>query len=346
MLFNFTSLKEFENHSSVSFLYDKETGLKSVVAIHRGDSKFPSFGATRVFPYLSEGEALKDALRLSELMSYKCALAGLKYGGAKGVIIVSNKVKSKNILLKSYAKKLNLLNGNFITGADVGLDDSDVRMMSKISPYFVGIKSHPVRFTALGLLYSLEVCLKEVFGTKSLDNRTFAIQGLGRVGEAFLQLIYKNSGRIVATDLDKSRIKLINKKYPKVEIVAPQDIYKEQVDVFSPCALAGSINSRSINQLGCKIILGGANNQLESEEIGKLLYRLGILYAPDYVVNAGGLISVVDEYEHKSFSPHRTINRLLTIKQKLNKIIELSRIKKKPMNIIADEMAREIFNNH
>ncbi len=338
-------IKYFDNHRLVSYITDPQSGLRAFIALHRGGLKTPAFGATRYVVYESESDALKDALQLSRSMSYKAAMAGLKYGGGKGVIIADPKL-DKKAMLQAYAEKLNYFNGNFITGADVGLDASDLGLMATHSRFLVGSKSDPVHFTALGLYYSLEATMAQYFGNEDISGKSFAIQGLGKVGSALLSLIYERAGNIYVADIRKDVTRKIKSKYPKVHVVDTVDIYKQKVDVFAPCALSNALSIRTIKKLQAKTVVGGANGQLESSDIGAILHRLGILYAPDYVVNAGGLISVVDEYEHQGADKHRIAKRVKNIKDTLKQIFKQSKKKDCPTNIVADQMAEKIFNNH
>ncbi|OGI70878.1 hypothetical protein A3C60_01785 [Candidatus Nomurabacteria bacterium RIFCSPHIGHO2_02_FULL_37_45] len=339
----FENLPEFDNHQSVIFLNDPVTGLRGFIAFHRNSKTVPSFGATRFWQYDSETEAMRDALRLSKLMSYKSALAGLKYGGAKGVIMRDDKFP-KDQVLKSYAKRLNELSGRFITGTDVGLDLNDLKKMKEESKYLVGIKSNPEKYTAIGLLVSTEVACKKVFGNENLHGRTFAIQGVGKVGHEFLKIVYKNAGNIYISDTDNERLKLIHRLFPKVIIVKPDTIQKQKVDVYMPCALSYALNKKTVKELNCKIIVGCANNQLESKDIADKIQSRGIFYGPDYVVNAGGLISVVDEYEHTDFNADRIERKVKKIKKTLEEIIKKSDKEKRSPARIADEMAERIIN--
>jgi len=175
-------LKDFDHHRTVSFIHDPKTHLDGFIAIHRGNgNQVPAFGATRFVAYKNMLDGLQDALRLSKLMSYKSALAGLKYGGAKGVIFIPKDRYNKKLLLGAYCQKINLLNGHFITGGDVGINSSEVQKMSKDSPFIVGVKADPVEYTTLGLMYALEVCLDKIFGNKNIKGKTFSIQGVGRL---------------------------------------------------------------------------------------------------------------------------------------------------------------------
>ena len=339
-------LEEFDNHKLIRPIKKSGSNLLGFIVIHRENPKMPSFGATRVCKYDSELDALKDALRLSKLMSYKAALAGLPCGGAKGVIMKPGFFQSKKKLLYSYAEEVNNLKGKFITGTDAGLQQKDLLVLREKSPYIVGLHTSATKFTGLGILYSIEVTLEELFGSKSLSERTFAIQGLGKVGGELLHLIYNDAKKIFVSDIDKKLLLKIKREFPKVEIVSKDEIYEQKVDIFSPCALSHSLNSESIEKLACKAIVGGANNQLKSEKIGEKLFQKGILYAPDYVVNAGGLITVVDEFEHKVHSEGRVTERVLGIKKTLKNIFEESSKQKRATNLIANEMAEKIFDKY
>jgi leucine dehydrogenase len=339
-------LPEFDNHRIVSFVFDKSSGLCGFIAIHRGGSGIPAFGATRLWDYRSEDEALRDALRLSKMMSYKSAIAGLKYGGAKATIMaVPKALDNRNALFKAYAGKVQDLSGRFITGTDVGVNDKDVKLMKKFTPYVVGSKLDPAYFTAVGVFYGIQESLNHVFGNDSLDKRTFAFQGIGKTGSKLIELIYEVAGNIYVTDIDQEKIRKIVRQFPKVNVVSPAEIHRKKVDIFVPAALSGALNSKSVSELRCKIIVGSANNQLTDDHVGELLHKLGVLYAPDYVVNAGGLISVVDEYENKSPSEKRILRKLEGTRETLRKIFNRSKKENRATNRIADEMAETVFNN-
>jgi len=226
------------DHKLIAYIQDRESGLKGFIAIHRGNSRYPAFGATRLWHYASFSDALKDVLLLSKLMSRKTALAGLRYGGGKGVIIGKPKnASNKNTLLKAYAQRLNLLGGSFITGADVGLTQHDVKTMRKETPYVVGLRSDPAQFTALGLLYAIHACMKEIFGRETINGRSFAIQGLGKVGFELLKLIYPESKNVFVSDVNKKTVARVKSRFPNIKVVNQSEIHKQKVDVYSPCAL-------------------------------------------------------------------------------------------------------------
>jgi leucine dehydrogenase len=341
--FSLNNIDEFEDHKVVNFLYNVG-GLYGIVAVHSmGADGLACFGASRLWCYHSYNEAIRDVLRLSKTMSYKSIMAGLPYGGAKGVIMGTPfNLQNRKMLFSNYANHIKGV-GNFITGADVGLTIEDLVVMRKTNSSIVGLKGDPVRFTALGMYCSIQLCLGEIFGSEDISNRTFAIQGLGNIGIAILHLIYGRAKRIVVADIDDGQVQIAKSLFPNIEIISSTEIHKVKVDVFSPCAMGGILNKKSVDELNCKIIVGGANNQLEHKDIGADLFNKGILYAPDYVVNAGGLITVTDEYENRITNIRRISNKVMRIKDTLKLILEMSALKHKATNLIADEIAEKRF---
>ncbi len=216
-------LTEFDNHDFVSFIHNGRTDLNGFIAIHRGSATRLSFGATRFWHYATEDEALCDALRLSRMMSFKAALAGLNYGGAKAVILQhgSQSPAQRKQLLQTYAEKVNYLAGRFITGTDVGLEQSDVKIMSRVSPYFVGLKVDPTKYTAIGLYHSIKTCLEEVYGSSHTKDRSFAIQGLGKIGFELLRLLYQEGGQITVSEINAERLYLFSKSLLLISSFSP-----------------------------------------------------------------------------------------------------------------------------
>ena len=334
----------FDNHFLILELNNPATKLHGYIAIHRKNGTLPSFGATRLLKYPSDKEALKDVLKLSKLMSYKSALAGLPYGGAKAVLIKPKGKFSREALFKSYATILNSLKGQFITGTDVGLTIADLESMKNDTEYLVGYFSNPEKYTALGLFFVIETTCQKIFGTKSMKDRTFAIQGVGKVGSEFLKIVYKDAKSIYISDTNKERLSYIKKLFPKVKIVDVDNIHKQKVDVYMPCALYYTLNKKSIGDFKCKIIIGSANNQLESADIADKLYDKGIFYGPDYIVNSGGLISVVDEYKNSSIDNTRIKSNVKNIQRIMSEIIKNSEKENKSPERIADKLAKKIIN--
>ena len=341
------NLPEFANHRCVLFLEDKETGLTAFIAIHRGGIKYPAFGATRLWNYATPIDGLQDALRLSTMMSYKSAMAGLPYGGAKAVIISPGTITSqkKRRILTAYAERLNYLRGGFITGTDMGLQASDLVYMKEKTPYLVGFSIDPTIYTAMGMIAGLHICLKEIFGKNDIAGKTFAIEGMGKIGIEFLKNIYPQATKIFVSDLKNENTQAAKKLFPKIEVVRPDDLRKLKVDVYSPCGSSGSLNSTTASQFRCKIILGGANNQLENIKIAEKIHRSGILYAPDYVVNAGGLISVTHEFQHKKINKPLLEKKVKKIGTTLKNIFTESKKNNISPQIVANTIAEIIMAN-
>jgi len=340
------SLPEFDQHNSVIYVYDKKTSLRGYIAFHRKGFKIPSFGATRFLKYKDDIDALKDALRLSKLMSYKNALAGLPYGGAKAVLIEpANGKYKKSVLLDEYAKHLERLKGAFITGTDMGLDLEDLKLMKQKTKNLVGLVNNPEKATAQGLFYSLLVVAKHLYSKKTLKDLSFAIQGVGKVGEELLSLVYPFASKIYVSEINIKTLKKVKAKYPNIVTVDFKRIHSQKVDIFCPCAIPNILNSKTVNQIKAKAIVGSANNQLRSTETGDTLHKFGILYCPDYVVNAGGLIAVADEYQNRKPGGLKLEEKVKSIGDRLDKILTLSKKKNKAPIHIANEMAQKIFAN-
>ncbi len=338
-------MPEFDDHELVTFLSDKGSGLKSFVVIHNTNLG-PSVGGTRYWNYGSEEEALRDGLRLSRAMTYKCALAGVPFGGGKAVIIASNHNPKKKEILGAYAKRVNIFKGNFSTGEDVGIDQNDVDFMYRYSRFIIGRTAGDLGiWTAWGLYYAVLPALEAVYGNGDARGRTFAVKGIGKVGGSFVEIIRKKGARVIVADIDKEKIRKLRKKYPDIETVSPKEIHKQRVDVYAPCALGGEFSKKTIPQLRCAIICGGANNQLALKEDGGRLHSWGVLYVPDYLANAGGLINVVAELDKSGYSRRRVIRKIKGVRSTARKIIRLSLEKNKATSEVADRLAESIFKS-
>lgn len=338
-------LPEFDNHELVSFFYDKISGLRGFIVIHNTNLG-PSAGGTRYWPYSSDEEALRDALRLSRAMTYKCALAEVPYGGAKAVIIGNPKKPKAKKLLVEYAKRVNLLKGNYITGEDVGVTLEDVNILSQYSKFIAGSEHKGGDlgpWAALGVFAAIKGALKVVFGSNEIKDRTFAIKGLGKVGMNLANHIYKHGGKIIAANRSNSKNEIAKKKFKGIKIVSKEDIHKQKVDVYAPCAMGSEFNKDNIEELNCKIICGGANNQLASPELGEVIHKRRILYVPDYLANAGGLINVVSEMRREGYSQKWVVERCLNIEKTALKILSLSKKRNQSTSLVADRLAESIF---
>lgn len=321
-----------------------EDKLLGYIAIHRGSKEHPAFGATRIENYPDHSSALNDAMNLSSLMSHKSALAGIPYGGGKGVLFNGPHLKDKKSrehTLSVYAKHVDQLDGKFVTGSDAGVSQEDVMVMRSYSPHIVGVEEDPTKGTAEGVLGSIFVTLAHVFGEPTLEGRTFAIQGIGKVGMAVLDLIAPEAKQVIVADTNGARTEEALKKHPNIKVVSPEEILYQDVDVLVPCALGGVLNEKTIELIRAKAIVGSANNQLSSKEVGDTLHEKGIIYAPDYVVNAGGLISVVHEYEkaHNKADAGDLTHDIAAIQTRLDEIFKESKKNGIPMHRIADTLA-------
>jgi len=343
-----TSYDGYDNHSVVAFFVDPETNIQGFVSFYRMNLKYPAFGATRIWNFPTLHDGLEDSLRLAKTMMYKNAMAGTPYSGAKGVL-VSGKLspqKRKKLLIK-YARFVSFLGGRFITGADVGVNIADVKLMKTVSnDYIVGVKVNPVEHTVNGLLSALDSAVFEVFGTKDLSNRTIAVQGVGKTGRLLVDRLHDKVKSIYISDINEKEIHSIPRKYKNVQAVIPEDIHKQKVDIFSPCALGGILNKKTIKSIRAQIILGTANNQLQNDDIATELHRLGIFYAPDYVVNGGGVISVIHEYENKRIFKNILNKRVLLIGKTLKRVIQYSKTHNVSMKKAADVLAERIINKY
>lgn len=334
----FEELKEFDTHKNIITIFSKKYNIKGYIAVHRASSRIPSFGATRVIDYQKDIDAVNDVLRLAKLMSYKSAMAELPYGGAKAVLTSIDKSKDA---FKEYGRIISSLRGLFVTGADMGVSVSDVKQMRKTSQYIVGSTSNPVRYTVEGVYIALLASLN--FTNINQTNLKVAIQGLGATGSGLLAKVSEIADTVYVADLDALKVKKAL-KFKNVIAVSPNEIFEKEVDVIMPCALGNSINKKNINSIKASIVCGSANNQLESVKIGSMLHRKKILYAPDYVINAGGLIAVADEYENNNHRVKRVQYKIKVIKKNINKIYAKSKFHNRPTNIVSDKIAESRFN--
>jgi leucine dehydrogenase len=332
------------HHEQVVFGYDPEAGLRAIIAIH-DTSLGPALGGTRMWPYRSEAEALNDVLRLSRGMTAKAAVAGLNLGGGKGVIIGDASADKNEILFRAYGRLVQGLHGRFITAEDVGTEVRDMEWVRAETPYVVGTprvlggSGDPSPFTARGVYYGMQACIEEVFGTSSLDGMRIAIQGLGHVGMHLAELLAEHDVTLMVTDLHAENVQLAAEKFHAVP-VGLADIYSVDADIFAPCALGGILNDETIPQLQAKIVAGAANNQLQEEDKhGAILKDKGILYAPDYVINAGGLINVAHEIEgyHRQY----VLEQVETIYGILKRVIQMAKVEDIPTHLASERMAAQ-----
>jgi len=308
-------------HEQIAFFNDPYSGLKGIVAIHN-TTLGPALGGCRMWNYRSEEEAIIDVLRLSKGMTYKASIAGLNLGGGKAVIIGDPKKDKTEKLFRSFGRFVEGLGGRYITAEDVGTNIHDMENVKIETSYVTGIakslggSGDPSPVTAFGVYMGIKASVKEKFNKNSLNNLKISVQGLGHVGSHLVNLLNDDGAEIYVTDIDKKRADKIIEKY-NCKYIDPNKILFEDVDIYAPCALGATINENTIPKLNCKIIAGGANNVLQkTKRDSELLIKRDILYAPDYVINAGGLINVANELEgydkEKAFNQAEKIYDTLT----------------------------------
>ncbi len=329
-------------------LTDDSVGLHAFIAIH--DSRLgPGLGGTRIHSYASRLEALQDVLRLAEGMTYKAAITKVGLGGAKGVIITDPKHKKSKPMLHAYAEGVNSLKGQFITAEDVGSSIEDVSTMSEKTPYVVGLpleigSGDPSPFAAWGVFQGIRAVCRTLFGNDDVRGRKIAIQGLGKVGICLANHLFWRGCNLVLSDVKKEHLRLMSRLFD-AEIVSPEEIHKAECDIFAPCALGGILNSQTIPELKCQAVAGSANNQLQHESDARLLHERGILYAPDFVINAGGLINVSQEVIDGKYHAKESKRAVDQIFDTLIAIFERAKTEEQPTEMIAMQIAKEYLES-
>ncbi len=333
-----------EGHEQVTMLSDPGSGLKAIIAIH--DTTLGSAcGGTRMWPYASEAEALKDALRLSQAMTYKSAAAGLHLGGGKGVIIGDPHTGKSEALMRAYGRFVDTLGGRYLTTTDVGTTSRDLENMRQETAHVIGLpislggSGDTSIMTGLGLYMGMKACADDVWGRDGLRGRSVAVQGFGKVAGHLCEHLVKSEARVVVTDVFEDALDRARDR--GLEVTEPDSIYSLDCDIFAPCALGGVLNPQTIPQLRCRVVAGGANNQLLSESDGGELHRRGILYAPDYIINAGGVINVEAELGDAGYSPERAREKTERIYEIMAGVIRTSRAEEIPASAAADRLAEE-----
>jgi leucine dehydrogenase len=290
----------FDNHEQVVFCNDKDTGLKAIIGIHN-TVLGPALGGTRMWNYANEWEALNDVLRLSRGMSFKSSISGLNLGGGKAVIIGDAKSQKTPELMRKFGEYVHSLSGKYITAEDVGMETKDMDTVREVTPYVTGISEekggsgNPSPITAYGVYMGLKAAAKYRFGSDNLEGKKVLVQGIGHVGEVLVQHLTESGAMVTIADINEDRLNQVGSKYG-AKIFTGADLYSAEVDIYAPCALGATINDDTIHKIKAKVIAGAANNQLANEVIhGTLLKDKGILYAPDFLINAGGVINVYSE---------------------------------------------------
>ncbi|WP_247716454.1 Glu/Leu/Phe/Val dehydrogenase dimerization domain-containing protein [Sinomicrobium weinanense] len=292
----------FDDHEQIVFCNDKDTGLKAIIGIHN-TVLGPALGGTRMWRYNNEWEALNDVLRLSRGMTYKSAVTGLNLGGGKAVIIGDAKTQKTPGLMRKFGAFVDSLGGKYITAEDVGMETADMDIVKEVTPYVTGVSEskggagNPSPITAYGVYMGMKAAAGFKFGTDKLEGKKVLVQGIGHVGESLVDHLTQEGARVFISDINEARLQEVSDKYGAV-VYAGDDLYAAEVDIYAPCALGATINDNTVHKINARVIAGAANNQLADEtKHGAILKERGIAYAPDFLINAGGIINVYAELE-------------------------------------------------
>lgn len=339
--FDVTNHPSFAGHEQVSFRDDPARGLKSIIAIH--DSTLgPALGGCRMWAYACDAEALDDVLRLSRGMTYKNALAGLPHGGGKAVILADPRTAKADALFEAFGEHVESLGGRYITAEDVGISDTDMEVVARRTAHVRGIRAtglgDPSPFTAWGVFCAMRAAVRFRTGRTSLDGLTVAVQGLGHVGGRLAALAHADGAKLIVADIDPARVADAQGRFG-ARGATVNAIHMASADVFAPCALGGGLNGKTIGAIGAGIVCGAANNQLRTPADGAALMDRGILYAPDYLVNGGGVISIAPERPGMSAEDMKA--RVSRIGDTLTAVLARAKAEGVGPEIVADRMAEE-----
>ena len=337
--------RDFDDHEQVVFCSDRSRKLLAIIAIHN-TNRGPSLGGCRMWPYATEQEAIDDVIRLSRGMTYKAALAGLPYGGGKSVIIGNPRLDKSKELFEALGESVDRLGGRYIIAEDVGTSVDDMETMLTKTKHVVGTKTggsdNPSPYTALGVFVGIQAAVKHKFKVDNLSGLKVAVQGLGSVGYKVCEMLHASGAQLIVNDIDsdlneKAKIQL------GASIVSADEILNADCDVFAPCALGAIINDDTLDKIRAKVVAGAANNQLAQNRHGLALSQRGILYAPDYVINAGGLINV--SYEKGGYDSVKAEKHVRSIYDTLLEIFQQADKSQVPTNVAADKVAEQRFQS-
>ena len=325
-------------HEQLVACYDQSSGYRGIIAIH-DTTLGPALGGTRFWNYSTDRDALIDCLRLARGMTYKAAVAGLNLGGGKSVIIGDNKIRNREPIFRAHGRHVKALGGRYITAEDVGTSVGDMEFIKAETDHVTGLigrSGDPSPVTAFGVYRGIKGSAKRHYGDDSLRGKTVAIQGCGHVGYYLAELLYKEGASLIVTDIDAAKVRNVVEDF-RAKAVAPDAIYGVEADIFAPCALGGILNDVTIPTLKVHIVAGGANNQLAEERHGDMLEQRGITYAPDYVINAGGLVNVNAELE--GWSLDRARNKAGEIYDTILMLFDIAAEEQVPSYRAADRLA-------
>ncbi|MDB4533304.1 leucine dehydrogenase [Vicingaceae bacterium] len=329
------------NHEQVLFCQDRETGLKAIIAVHNTDLG-PALGGTRMWQYENEQAALTDVLRLSRGMTYKNSISGLNLGGGKAVIIGDSRTQKNEALFRRFGQFVESLSGKYITAEDIGISPQDMVWVNKETNHVAGLpgkSGDPSPVTAYGVYVGMKACAKAQFGSDSLEGKKVGVQGAGHVGQYLIKHLKDEGAEIFVTDIHEPSLKEVSDKYG-AKIIGLDEIYDLDMDIYAPCALGATVNDETLKRLKCSIIAGAANNQLKDEVVhGKIVMDKGIIYAPDYMINAGGVINCFAEVDNRT--AEWAMEKAGQIYDTTTNIINGSKNKSIPTYAIANKMAED-----
>ena len=332
---------DFAGHEAVHAFHDEASGLRAFIAVHN-TNRGPASGGTRFWHYNSDADALTDALRLSRAMSYKNAVARLGIGGGKGVIMRPAGDFDREALFRAYGRAVEAVGGAYITAEDVGVSPADMVTIKTQTDHVAGLpdtSGDPSPVTADGVFRGVKVALRHAFGSDSLDGRRVAVQGLGHVGYALAEHLHRAGAQLVVADINEAVVERAKTELG-ARAVAVDAIHAQDVDVFAPCALGGAVSAKTLPSISARIIAGAANNQLATPAMAEHLSRAGKLYAPDYVINAGGIINVDAEVSHDRYDPEWVRGKLDELEETLDEVFSRARDQGTTTTAIAEEIGR------
>jgi leucine dehydrogenase len=336
-------------HEQVVFCQDPHTGLNAIIAIHN-TTLGPSLGGTRLWNYNSHEEALTDALRLSRGMTYKSAISGLNLGGGKAVLIGDAPKLKSEMYWRRYGKFVESLNGKYITAEDVNTSSSDMEYIGMETqfvtgkPDYMGGSGDPSPLTAYGVYMGMKAAAKKAWGDDGLSGKKVMVQGAGNVGQYLMGYLTGEGAKVYVCDINDAKLEQAKQKYPAIEVVANDNIFDIEFDIYAPCALGASINTESIAKMKCPVIAGAANNQLEDENVhGPMLVDKGIIYVPDFLINAGGIINISIELD--GYNRDRALNTVAKIYQRTLDIFDLAEKERVHTQLAAMRMAEKRLND-
>ncbi len=338
---------DFAGHETVQAVFDETTGLRAIIAVH-STARGPAAGGCRMWPYASSELALTDALRLSRAMSFKNAMADIPLGGGKAVILGDARSQKTPALFEAFGRAIDGLGGRYWTAEDVGVSPTDLAYARRSTRFVAGLDGHaaasgdPSPVTAEGVFRGVRLAVRKALG-RDLDGVTVALQGVGHVGAYLADKLHAAGAKLIITDVNADTLNLVADR-TGARIVAPAEIFDVEAEVFAPCALGGAINAQTLPRLKAKVIAGGANNQLASAEIGRAVFAAGLLYAPDYVINGGGIINVAGEIRAleagEAFDPAWVAAKLDRLTETLEEVLDRAVADHRPTHEVADEMAQ------